>query len=295
VDVPAPTRPAGVPRLDLRSIFPPPPGPGRPGDGGVCDPHDALWAVAGERAVLLGGPAAVLLQVAHPLVAAGVAQHSDYRAGPAHRLLGTLQAVLTIAFGDTEQGRAAARAVGQQHARVRGTTPDGTPYRANDPELALWVHATLVEMALAAVGRYAGRPVPAALREAYWQQMKPFGRLFGVSDAVMPAGYAEFRAYYEDAVARLEVTDAARAVARDVLGLRTAPPVPGVAAVARAVTADLLPPSVAAQYGLPATPRRRAGAALVRVVTRALRPLLPAQVARWPHAAVALRRTATRG
>ena len=295
MDVPAPARSADVPPLDLRSLFPPPPGPGRPGDPGVCDPHDALWAVAGERAVLLGGPAAVLLQVAHPLVAAGVAQHSDYRAGPAHRLLGTLQAVLTIAFGDTEQGRAAARAVGHQHARVRGTTADGTPYRASDPELALWVHATLVEMALAAVGRYAGRPVPAGLREAYWQQMKPFGRMFGVTAAVMPAGYPEFRAYFDDAVARLEVTDAARAVARDVLGLRTSPPLPGVAAVARAVTADLLPARVAGQYGLPATPGRRAGAAAVRGATRALRPLLPARVARWPHAAVGERRTAAVG
>jgi len=284
-----------VPRLGLRSVFPPPPGPGRPGDPGVCDPHDALWAVAGERAVLLGGPAAVLLQVAHPLVAAGVAQHSDYRAGPAHRLLGTLQAVLTIAFGDTEQGRAAARAVGHQHARVRGTTPDGTPYRASDPELALWVHATLVEMALAAVGRYAGRPVPPELREAYWQQMKPFGRMFGVTEAVLPAGYPEFRAWYDAAVARLEVTDAARAVARDVLGLRTWPPLPGVAAVTRAVTADLLPPRVAEQYDLVATPRRRAGAALVRAATRTVRPVLPAVVARWPHAAVALRRCGAPG
>lgn len=295
MDVPAPPRAAAVPRLGLRSLFPPPPGPGRPGDPGVCDPHDALWAVAGERAVLLGGPAAVLLQVAHPLVAAGVAQHSDYRAGPAHRLLGTLQAVLTIAFGDTEQGRAAARAVGHQHARVRGTTPDGTPYRASDPELALWVHATLVEMALAAVGRYAGRPVPPRLREAYWQQMKPFGRMFGIPEAVLPAGYPEFRAWYEAAVARLEVTDAARAVARDVLGLRTWPPLPGVAAVARAVTADLLPPRVAEQYDLVATPRRRAGAAVVRAVTRTVRPALPAAVARWPHAAVALRRCGTSG
>nr|WP_276611099.1 oxygenase MpaB family protein [Kineococcus siccus] len=254
-----------------------------------------MWAVAGERAVLLGGPAAVLLQVAHPLVAAGVAQHSAYQAGPAHRLLGTLQAVLTIAFGDTEQGRAAARDVGRQHARVRGTTPDGTPYRAGDPELALWVHATLVEMALAAVGRYGGRPVPAGLREAYWQQMKPFGRMFGVTAAVLPASYPEFRDYYDDAVARLQVTDAARAVAHDVLGLRTSPPLPAVGAVARAVTADLLPRSVAEQYDLVATPRRRAGAAVVRTATRRVRPLLPDRVARWPHAAVALRRCGATG
>jgi uncharacterized protein (DUF2236 family) len=153
--------------------------------------------------VLLGGPTALLLQVAHPLVAEGVAVHSDYRAGPAPRLLATLQAVLAVSFGDTEQARAAARAVGRRHAPVRGATraavpgvPAGTAYRASDPHQALWVHATLVRTALDVVERLGVRPVDAGLRERYWQQSKPVGRLFGVTDAVWPVTGADFDDYW---------------------------------------------------------------------------------------------------
>ncbi|GAB7191801.1 oxygenase MpaB family protein [Kineococcus sp. NUM-3379] len=300
--------PAGVraprgrhPRTHVRSLFPPPPPPGRPGDPGVSDPHDALWSVASERLLLLGGPAALLLQMAHPLVLQGVADHSGYRSDPGHRLLGTLHAVLTVAFGDTEQARGAAQDVGRQHARVRGRTPQdlpgypaGTAYRAGDPHLALWVHATLVHTALDVLARYGGRPVGADLREAYWQQMKPFGRLFGVTDAVVPATHRDFEGYWARAVAGLVVTDTARAVAADVLGTRFSPPLPGTGTLARAVTADLLPPAVADGYGLQRTAQRRAVAAAARTAVRTARPLLPSRLALWPHLAVAERRL-TRG
>ncbi|WP_432492709.1 oxygenase MpaB family protein [Kineococcus gypseus] len=255
--------------------------------------------VTAERAVVLGGPAAILLQVAHPLVAQGVAVHSDYAAGPAHRLLGTLQAALTVTFGDTEQARAAARAVGAQHARVRGTTredvpgtPAGTPYRANDPHLALWVHATLVWTARRVVERYLGRALDAGERERHWRGSAPFARLFAVPDAVLPASAAAFEEYWEQAVAALVVTPGARRVAADLLTLRTLPPLPGASALVRAVTADLLPATVADAYGLARTPARRAAVAATRAVLTGARPLLPRRVALWPHALVAERRLA---
>ncbi len=291
--------PVRVPAVPLRALFPPPPGPGRPGDRGVVEPFSEFWELTGERAVLLGGPAAILLQVAHPLVAEGVAVHSDYAAGPSHRLLATLQAFLTITFGDTEQAREAARAVGRQHARVRGTTrtaaagtPAGTPYRANDPHLALWVHATLVHTALDLGVRYLRRPLPAAALERYWARSRSFAALFGVTDAVWPPTHAAFEAYWRESVAGLVVTDAARRVARDVLTVRTRPPLPGVAALARAVTADLLPPAVADAYGLERTAARRGAAGATRALVAATRPLLPGRVATWPHRAVAERRLA---
>ncbi|MDP9398691.1 MAG: oxygenase MpaB family protein, partial [Actinomycetota bacterium] len=79
----------------FRSLFPPAPAPGVPGDPGLFGPASTAWSVLRERVVLLGGPAALLLQVAHPLVAAGVAEHSDFRADPLHRLRATLDATLT--------------------------------------------------------------------------------------------------------------------------------------------------------------------------------------------------------
>ncbi|WP_432544743.1 oxygenase MpaB family protein [Kineococcus sp. SYSU DK002] len=282
-----------LPRLPLAAVFPPPPGPGVRGDAGPC-PEAQFRRVTAERATVLGGPAAILLQVAHPLVAEGVAVHSDYAAGPARRLLGTLQAALTVAFGDTAQAHEAARRVGRAHAPVRGTTradvpgtPAGTPYRANDPDLALWVHATLVWTARTVAERYAGVRLTPDERERHWQGSKPFARLFAVPDRVLPGSVTEFDDYVAATVRALVVTDAARGIARDVLTQRTAPPLPGVAALARSVTADVLPAPVAAAYGLDRTPGRRAAAGAVRGLLRTARPVLPEPVARWPHARVA--------
>ena len=99
----------------------------------------------------LGGGAAVLLQVAHPLVAAGVAEHSNYQRHLWTRLMRTLRALYLITYGTREEADAVGKTVRAVHARVRGETavelgrfPAGTPYSASDPELMLWVHATLV-------------------------------------------------------------------------------------------------------------------------------------------------------
>jgi len=261
-----------------------------PGDPGVC-PDPTYRRVVAERATILGGPAAILLQVAHPSVAAGVADHSDYTAGPAKRLLGTLQAALTISFGDTDQAYAIARHVGGQHRRVRGTTPDGTSYRANDPDLALWVHATLVWTARQVVERYVGRKLSAEDRERHWQGSKPFARMFAVPDDVLPASAAEFEDYLERSFCALRVTPAAAKVAGDILTQRTAPPLPGVAAWARSITADLLPVELARAYGIPRTPGREFVAAATRKLLTTARPHMPQRIVQWPHAEVARRRT----
>lgn len=286
-----------LPRLPLSALFPPPPSDGVRGDPGVTPPLGPFWSITGERAMALGGPAAILLQVAHPLVAEGVSVHSEYQAGPAKRLLGTLQAFLTITFGDTEQARAVARHVGGRHAQVRGETrgdvpgtPAGTTYRAADPHLALWVHATLIHTALDVADRYLGRPLSPADRERHWQESKPFARMFGVTRSALPGSADDFEAYWRRSVDDLVVTDDARTIARDLLTVRTSPPLPGVAALARSVTADLLPPSVSAAYGLDRTVGRRVTATAARTLLRTARPVLPDRIAQWPHVRVGTRR-----
>lgn len=109
----------------------------------------------------LGGGAAVLLQVAHPLVACGVVEHSAFDRNLWRRLARTLRALYLITFGDREEAERAGAAVRTVHARVQGRTREqlgpfspGTRYSAADPELMLWVHATLVHSSLAAYERF---------------------------------------------------------------------------------------------------------------------------------------------
>ena len=262
-------------RSRVGAFLPAPPAAGAPGDPGLFGPGTAAWRIGRERALLLAGPAALLLQVAHPLVGVGVAAHSDFTADPLRRLRGTLEAVLTVTFGDHDQALAAARAVGRQHAPVRGALtadagpfPVGTPYRAQDPALAQWVWATLVWSALQATRAVVG-PVPPAEADAYVRDMVRFGRLFAVPSHA-PADAASLEVYVRDQVDHvLAVGPTARGLADRILHpqppLRPRPlrPVPALLAAA------LLPEEVRAAYRLPW--RRRE-----RVTWGVLRPMYPA-------------------
>lgn len=269
----------------------PPPAPGVRGDPGLFGPASTVWRIGRERALLLAGPAALLLQVAHPLIAEAVARHSGFRNDPYGRLRATLDATLSIAFGDMAQVRAAADRVRATHRGVAGALPapvgpypKGTPYRARDPDLALWVHATLVRTALDAYDRFV-RPLEDPEREAYHREARPMAALFGAAEP--PGTHEDFLAYLRRAEDALHVGEVARAIAREVL----APPLPRAARaslpVTRAVTAGLLGPRLASAFGLRfGLPERLEAAALARTVRGALR-LAPAGVRFWPHYLVA--------
>ncbi len=268
------------------SLWPAPLDPGVPGDPGLFGPGSEVWRISRERVLLAAGPAALLLQLAHPLVAAGVAQHSDFTGDPLRRLRGTLDATLTVVFGDRQQAHAAAARVGAQHRLVTGHLPEavgrfpaGTPYRAGDPDLARWVHATLVWTALAVTDRFVG-PVSRARRTAYLVEMGRFGRLFGVPDRLLWSDCDAIEDYGRSVVADvLEVGPHARTAAAQVLTL----------------AAGLLPPRVRAGYRLPWGARERAAdAALGCAGPVALRGLAP-QLRFWPHHLVAQQRVGGRG
>src|SRR2546427_8601841 len=120
--------------------------------------------VSRENILLLGGGRALLMQLAHPKVAAGVDDHSDFRKHPIRRLRRTVHMTMAIVFGERETALAAARSVNQVHARVRG---DG--YSALDPDLLLWVHATLVDSALVTYQAFVGR-LTSREREDFYQE-----------------------------------------------------------------------------------------------------------------------------
>ena len=206
----------------------------------------------------LGGGPAVLLQVAHPLVAAGVVQHSDFRRDLWRRLIRTLGALYLITYGTREEADRAGEAVQAVHEYVRGETwdrlgcfPAGTCYSASDPELQLWVHATLVESSLAAYQRFVRR-LARDERERYYREMSVVARLFGVPSEVLPRSLSEFRDYFSAQIAgdTITVTPPARAVAEVIVEARLPTPMRVLVPAHRLATAGLLPERLRREYGL---------------------------------------------
>jgi len=234
----------------------------------LLGPTSASARLLTHPGILLAGPRALLLQVAAPGVAAGVADHSDYRTDPFARLVGTLATVATIAFGSADERDGALAHLDRAHRAVRGRTPSGIPYSAGQPQLVTWVHATLVDSALAVDRRWL-HLLDDPARDAFYREQQRLGDAFGVPARGLPGSLAGFELWMARAVESLEVTAQARAVARDVLHppLRTVwGPLGAVgehlaAPTLEAITADLLPEPLPAEFGLH-RPGRAAGLGL---------------------------------
>ncbi|HXF73462.1 MAG TPA: oxygenase MpaB family protein [Actinomycetota bacterium] len=268
----------------------PRPGPGRPGDPGWFGPGSLAWRVNAETVLLLGGGRALLMQVAHPLVAAGVADHSDFTREPFERLWRTVDTALTVVFGDSERAAAAVERVTEIHRRVRGSR-GGVPYSALDPELLLWVHATLVDSSIAAYERFVGPLGPLEL-ERYYLEMRRMGTAFGIPEDLHPPTYRDFVGYLERAIAGLRIGEESRRVAREVLS----PPAPLVllplGLVSGLLSVGLLPARIRRGLGLRWGPGAARAFEVTSAAVRRAVPLLPDRVRRWPHAREAERRVA---
>lgn len=210
----------------------------------------------------LGGGTAVLLQVANPLVAVGVAEHSDYHRDLWSRLGRTMRALYLITFGSKAEAEAAGAAVQAVHARVHGRTrtqlgrfPPGTAYSAGDPELMLWVHATLVEASLSAYQRFE-RALSSEEQESYYQQMAVVAQLVGTPAAAIPSTLGEFREYFDAQIAgdTIAVTDTAKEIAAVILKAPLPAPIRMFAPAHRLATAAQLPPRLRHEYGLRCSP-----------------------------------------
>jgi uncharacterized protein (DUF2236 family) len=208
------------------------------------------WRVNAEPVVFLGGGRALLLQVAHPKVAAGVEQHSSYATDPWGRLFRTVDVMAKLAFASPEVSAAQARLLERMHRRVTGVTDDGEPYAALDPDLLLWVWATLSDTALL-MYESVRRPLSAAKRGQYYAESKLVAQACGVPNDICPPTWADFKEYFARVVADdLHVTAAGRSVAQATM----VPPLPRpfgqvAAGPNQLVTAGLLPPTVRAEFG----------------------------------------------
>jgi uncharacterized protein (DUF2236 family) len=258
---------------------------------GYFDEDSMLRRIHRERALALSGPRALLMQAAHPLAVSGLLAHTSALDEPYERLARTARTLGTIGFGSRAEADAASRRVRAMHRRVRGELaeavgpyPAGTPYRADDPELLLWVLFTLVDSALVVYRKY----VASLTREeeaAYWEDYKVVGRLFGLRDDELPATIDDLDAYRRRMLAgdRLFVTDWARRQAKRIV---LDPPLPWQARplveTVNFVTVALLPDEIRRQYEFSSLPpvlvRKAVVAGGAEYVKRAVIPFLPARL-----------------
>jgi uncharacterized protein (DUF2236 family) len=267
-------------------------------DAGLFGPGSVTWRVNREGVLLLGGGAAIILQLYHPLVAAGVSQHSNYREEPWARLYRTLDMTTKIMFGPTQLAEDTARKLRHVHGLVRGETdegagrfPAGTPYDSRTPDLRMWVHATLVHVSLAVYMRYVG-PLTIGEQQRYYEEQKLLAEKFGVPREDQPETFADFNEYFEAMLAGDEtaVTDALR----DVVDATLNPPLPRVARPLveglNLATLGLLPAALREELELPWGPNRRRLLDASRVVLSRALPLLPRLLREFPPARSADRR-----
>jgi uncharacterized protein (DUF2236 family) len=210
---------------------------------GILGPRSIAWQLGGDLANFLGGGRAALLQIAHPMVAYAIEQHSHTRTDVVGRFQRTFRYVFAMVFGELEDALAAARRVHAIHTRIHGTMPDGRTYHANDEHALRWVHATLVDTVLTVRERLDG-PLPISIKDRFVVEQNRFARLFAIPRALLPRSFGDHAAYMAQAVPGLEVAPCARDMARFLLG-----PTP-LGRIAEAITASMLPPSLVTAFGL---------------------------------------------
>ncbi|MEV7061253.1 oxygenase MpaB family protein [Streptomyces collinus] len=241
------------------------------------EPDRPIRTVHGDASMFIGGLTALLLQSLHPLAMAAVASHSGFRGDPWGRLQRTSTFLAVTTYGTATDAQQAVDHVRGIHARIRGTTADGVPYHAADPQLLGWVHAAETDSFLRAHERYGARPLDAAGYDAYVTDTARVAEALGVADPPRDRGELTERlsAYRPE----LRATPEARAAARFLL---FQPPLPlavrpfygGLAA--NAVT--LLPPWARGMLWLPRVPVvedlavRPTGRALTRTIRWVLAP-----------------------
>ncbi len=255
-------------------------------------PDGPVRRVNREAVLLLGGGRALLMQIAHPLVAAGVARHSRFKSEPLGRLWRTLDLTLTIVFGDAASALSAVKTIERLHSVVRGHLADtvgpfpiGSAYDAGNPELQFWVHATLIDSALTTYEHFV-RPLSEATRGAFYEESKITPRLFGVPERYIPPTVGEFDAYMRTMIDgdNLTVGDDGLQVARSIMDPPLPPGLRQLAGSGRIFTEGMLPPTLRQRFGYTWNANRQRNLERAQAFSRRTLPFLPARVRYFPHA-----------
>jgi len=257
---------------------------------------DVSRRINAERLLLVAWLRAILLQLAHPKIAAAVAEHSTFRGSPAAasaRLRHTIDAMIALTFGTGAERDAALEGIRAIHRRVSGTLKQtsgpfvaGTPYSAEDPALLAWVHATLIE-SMVLVYEELIAPLTSAARDRYCDDAADIAVALGASPHEVPRSWRELRAYIDRSYASGEI-----AVAQQALTISGALLCPMGHAWARRISswtltplaAGLLPDHVRVQYGFEWNRVRAVRFGRMMSLVRRIRRVLPGSVALWKRA-----------
>ena len=261
----------------------------RPLPGGIT------WTIAGERLALLAWQRAILLQLAHPLVAAGVAQHSGFRSSsfaPFVRLHATVNAMRQLTFGSDDAAAGAVRRILGVHDRVNGTLREtagphaaGTPYSAHDPTLLVWVHATLLDSHVRILEPVL-RPFTPDERDRYCREAAPFAVALGALPEDVPRTWQELQDFMTAQIesGRMTIGADARALGPAILRPTFGRLMWPLHWAGELVTVGSLPPAIRDGYGFTWNDARQRRRQRVLATLRALRAVAPDRLARWPEA-----------
>jgi len=261
--------------------------------------------MASDVRLMAGAGYALMLQVSHPVVGAGVSEHSNFRADPWGRLLRTLDFTTSMVYGGPGLAWETGRRVRGMHKHIKGELPSGEPYHSLEPEAYAWVHATLADSIVRSHIRFVG-PVLQPDLEAFWVEWRRVGRLLGVRDRDLPERWDEFPTYFDRMVReRLEPTESVT----DVLEALAAPPPPAVRGMSEGLwqalrlpaargaklgTVGLMTPALRGKLGLAWSRAEHLELRAVAAASRGSAPVLPSSLRnfgpsylRWRREAIA--------
>ncbi len=259
------------------------------------------WKMQSEVLLLLSWGRAILLQLSHPLIACGVADHSSFLAqshGRLRRLYQTVDAMLCLAFGTPKEAERVFCHINSLHDQVHGRLPEtagvfsaGTTYSAHDPALLRWVHATLLDLSLFTYEFYIG-PLSPEEKDRYCAEASRIEPLLDIPNGYLPRSLVELQHYMDTMFSsgEITVTETARVLAQEIVY----PPIPVVAqplfSLVRLPMIGMLPPVIRKAYGFPWDSRHEAKLNLSAHVVRSLLPMTPSILRHWPKARAAFRR-----
>jgi len=252
----------------------------------VPAPGSITWRRASDARLLIAAGYALLLQVSHPTVGAGVSEHSEFRRDPWGRLLRTLDYTYTMVYGGPSAAGEMGRRIRSFHRCIRGVAPDGRPYNALEPGAYAWVHATLAEAIVLAHERF-GHPLGDQERERFWAEWRALGRLLGIRERDLPPDWLSFGAYFKDMVV---ATLAHTAAVDEVLAALARPSAPDLSAlwdppwrlarvplghILQLTTVGLLGPALRRSFGLRWNPAQEFELRALAAALRSSTPIMP--------------------